>query len=764
MTQANPLKWSGEPADHWPMSLTRTGATSAHDIATLGWVRTEIGGLPAYVLPADVPARGALLFRVGRADESLPTAGITDLARRMAVGFAEAPLPLRASVGASVTSFGFDTREANLYDVFAELGERLRLPDVNRLDEARDLVRDELEGRDIDEVAHIIQARFGPRGQGLTTFDPYGLDRVTPDELRAWHARFFTAENAALWVVGNIADDIDFDLVEGGERRPLAEAKALPHPYPAWVASSNSKVALSFQTLESPALEVALTVLEDRIDDAMRERAALVHTTKVRVDPLDGATSHVALLADVVATRASEAVTTLVTVVNRLADSRPELREIEHARDAVLANMGTLDWQQAQTRRAAMLELLGYAPPPIESQRERTAAVEVAPVHEVYRSAVESTIYHLPNGLEMPAESCSKLPRWSRVAVEGAEFEPAVRRREGQKLILSGAGVTITEGGSRHLTSLIKSCAGLFKWADGGRELVDATGVRVRIDPAEWIDGDAAVETIDSLVPGHRHIDKGRRLGIPEIDPDRRRVPNLRLRYQWLILTVLPLVGLWGLVTAYQASSTPTLIAGFFAAVAAGVAGGTLLRRRWRDTSVRGRRDRPEVYDAAVADFENPNASAMARDHQFFPGGTLLAWLVNRNLVSINFGSTSARDVAHVRSRSMTGPEMYQRWNGLLVSDMLDEEANEFLFDYLRLEPLVRPTVDGRSGYGFSYWVDYQALGGAPPASGSYTASHAWSVYDRLSERLDEQFSWWRSRRKLLRIKRLMTAPPRFLP
>jgi hypothetical protein len=746
------------------MSLTEAGATSAPNTSPGGWVRTEIGGLPAYVLPSDAPARGALMFRVGRADESLPTAGLTDLVRRLALGFEDSPLPMPATVEGAITSFGFDASMVDLRSVFHELGERLRQPDLSRLDEAREGVRHEFDGRGIDEIAHVLQARFGPRGQGLSTFEPFGIDRASAEELRAWHARFFAFENAALWVVGDMPTDIDFNLVEGGERRPLSEAKALPHPYPAWVSSSNARVALSFQTLESPALDIAMSMLGGRVNEFMRERASLVQSTSTRIDALDGATSHISMLLDVVGSRSTEAISTFVTLVNRLADTRPDIREVEAARDAMLVRMQSAEWRTAQTRRAAMLELLGYAPPTIDVQAQRTAALDTPPVHDAYRAALESSVYHLPDGLDMPAESCSKIPRWSRVAVEGHEFEPAVKRREGQKLILSQAGVTITRGGSKHLTSLIKSCAGMFKWADGGREMVDATGVRVRIDPGEWIDGDAIVDALDSLVPGHRHIEKGRRLGIPEADPDRRKVPTSLARFQWTVLLAIPVVVLWGLTTALTADSTLALIAAFFIALGAGVSGYAFGRRLWRDTSVRGRNDRPEVYDSAADNFEDPNSVAMARDHQYFPGGTLLAWLVNRNLVSVSFGSTSARDVAQVRSRSMTGPEMYQKWNGLLVSDMLDEEANEFLFDYLRLEPIVRPSVDGRSGYAFSYWVDFAALGSTPPTSGSFSNSHAWNVYDRMAERLDEQFDWWKQNHKWLRVKRLVAAPPRFLP
>ena len=97
----------------------------------------------------------------------------------------------------------------------------------------------------------------------------------------------------------------------------------------------------------------------------------------------------------------------------------------------------------------------------------------------------------------------------------------------------------------------------------------------------------------------------------------------------------------------------------------------------------------------ASGSLDHDPQSPMIRAHEFLPGGTLLAWLINRGLVSPEFAAASEREVGRVRSRSLSGPELYRRWNGLMVSDMIDEEANEFMFDYMRLEPIVRPSLDG---------------------------------------------------------------------
>jgi len=732
-------------------------------VPTIEWRRTQIDGLPAYVIDSGRDVVGGIVFRVGRADESLPTAGLTNLVRQLVIGFDDNRLPLRSEVSGSTTSFFFDESIEDLSEVLTELGRRIANPDLHRLDEARDLVRAEFQGRDLDEVGVITKARFGPRGYGLTSYECYGLDRITEEDITDWCDRFFTAANCAIWIDGEQPFGIELNLPEGGERRPMSKAAGLPHGFPAWVDSKNGRVMLSLQTLDTPDLHLGVEVLTRRVHEFMRERAALTLGSTVRVDPIDGSTSHFLIGLDIVGSRAPEALSTFVGLVNRLADTRPDIREVDEARVIVAERMATPAWFRTQVERAAMLELQGVAPPPVSVLRERLDRTDAKLVHTTFRAALDTAIYHLPTGVEMPNSDASHIPKPSRVAVEGQVFEAAVERRHGHKLILSVKGITIVEDGNTLFTSMASSCAGLLKWADGGRELVDATGVNVRIDPAEWVDGRSAIETIDKIIPERRHIDNGRRLGLPEIDPDRRKVPTRFARFQWLLMIAMPIVVLAGFRIALSSTGTTALIGGFVGAVVATAALALWARRMWRETGPGGKLSRPEIYVAAIDDYLDPRAVATARDYQYFAGGTLLAWLVNRGLVSASFRATSSRDIGQIRSRSNSGPEVFQHWNGLLVSDMVNAEANEFLFDYLRLEPIVRASVDGKSGYAFNFAADFAALGNQPPTSGDYNANHAWSVYDRMADRLDDQFAYWSKHRRFMRVKRVVASPPRFL-
>ena len=76
--------------------------------------------------------------------------------------------------------------------------------------------------------------------------------------------------------------------------------------------------------------------------------------------------------------------------------------------------------------------------------REQTAASgDPDPLERLLpalRHALESLVYHVPDSIEMPGDSSTKIPRWARVAVEGQVFEPAVERREGQTLTVGKDG------------------------------------------------------------------------------------------------------------------------------------------------------------------------------------------------------------------------------------------------------------------------------------------------------------------------------------
>ncbi len=734
--------------------------TPSEPAAPTSWERTEIDRVPVFWMPGRAATRAGLVFRVGHADESLPTSGITRMCHRL-IATGRGP-QLGGQVGENLTTFVTKGQGDELAAAVLRICQMVANPEIDDLEEVRSDLMGEDATRVLDPVEAVVKARYGPRGYGLGSYPDYGLERVRGENIVDWYVAWFVTENGAVWFDGEIPDGLELPLNEG-ERRPVPEVKALPHPHPAHVQSAAPFMTLTIQEDDGPELAVALEILSRRLMHLLRDRDALAYGCQLDRRRLGSDLDHISMNIDIVATRASEAVSTMLTVFHQLGDHGPEPTELEEARIRVMHRLHSPEFVETEMVRAAGDELFGAEPRDIGEYREAVAATTQDAAHAAFRSALDSLVWHVPSGVSLPAEASTHIPRFARVAVDGTQYEPAVERRHGQTLIVGRDGVSISDG-RKHETSLAKTCAAMLKWADGGRRLIDATGLEVTVEPAEWINGDTAVGQIDQVIPVRRHLARGTRLGVPEVSPERRLRPTNGRRARPLALVAAAVVMLVGLWTAVSTLSTNSLAIGFVAALAAGAFGVVLGRRLLAETSVGGRLDRPEVYNVASGSLDHDPQSPMIRAHEFLPGGTLLAWLINRNLVSPEFAAASEREVGRVRSRSLSGPELYRRWNGLLVSDMVDEEANEFLFDYMRLEPITRPSLDGATGYAFSFWADFWSLGSRPPVGGSYTPSHAWSVYDRMSERMDEQFERWQPQKRLLRAKRLVVSPPRFVP
>src|SRR2546423_15677274 len=77
--------------------------------------RTEIDGVPVFSAPADGPLRAALLFRVGKAAETLANNGITHLVEHLALtAVGQQHYQSNGFVEGLLTGFGFTGPPSNV--------------------------------------------------------------------------------------------------------------------------------------------------------------------------------------------------------------------------------------------------------------------------------------------------------------------------------------------------------------------------------------------------------------------------------------------------------------------------------------------------------------------------------------------------------------------------------------------------------------------------------------------------------------------------
>ena len=190
----------------------------------------EVDGVPTLLAPGSGPMRAGLVFRVGAADETLARRGITHLLEHLALatigqadyhynGATDADLHPLPQPGLRGAHRGLPHRGLRVLQ---------NLP-MQRLEAEKEILRTEQSSRGTGVMDGMPLWRHGARDFGLVSYPEFGLHMIGPDDLRAWAARYFTRENAVLWIVGDrVPEGLRLPL-PAGERHPVpAASSALP--------------------------------------------------------------------------------------------------------------------------------------------------------------------------------------------------------------------------------------------------------------------------------------------------------------------------------------------------------------------------------------------------------------------------------------------------------------------------------------------------------------------------------------------------------
>jgi hypothetical protein len=102
-----------------------------------------------------------------------------------------------------------------------------------------ELLQVEANGRSTGPAEQMALWRHGARDYGMPSYPEWGLPALTEDDLRDWVARYFTRDNAVLWVAGeSVPAGLRLDLPDGVRRPHPAPSSALPVT-PGWFPGSS---------------------------------------------------------------------------------------------------------------------------------------------------------------------------------------------------------------------------------------------------------------------------------------------------------------------------------------------------------------------------------------------------------------------------------------------------------------------------------------------------------------------------------------------
>lgn len=471
--------------------------------------RTTVDGIPAWWAPADGPVVAALMFRTGRADETLATAGITHLVEHLALfplgrcdysynGFVDLN---RCAFSASGT---LDEIRDFLRGVTAALSD---LP-LDRLKTERRVLRTEAAQREGGGLtSRLLAYRFGAAGYGLPLYAELGLRGLGPEAVGAWAAARFTRENAVLWMTIEPPDDLELTL-PAGRRLPAPPPRPLELTYPAGVAEGTGGIALTGLGARTTALRVAVGAAADRLVERLRRDRGLAYSPFGSAEGLDGEVAHFVLAADCLDEHAATVRDELWRVAGDVAEHGATEEEVARLHAAAQRCYEQPEALKGELDDVAAEELLGHEHVSAAEALERIARVDGAASAAALAEALAEPIILVPAGTSVPDGFEWREPT-ERYPVKGKSYQPPRsglrRRRPPGELVIGPDGMTYRGNGDT-VTVRWEDCVAAERRLDGSVTFFRRDSDWLELVPSAWEHGDAALEEALQGLPPERLV------------------------------------------------------------------------------------------------------------------------------------------------------------------------------------------------------------------------------------------------------------------
>lgn len=444
----------------------------------LSW--TAVDGIPTLFAPREGPVTGGLVFRVGRADETLATAGITHLVEHLALyrsnlssahhnGQTEELWTVFHATGTA------DEVVAHLNSVCASLRD---LP-LARLETEKKILRTEAAGRRGGPFTAMNMLRYGAQGYGLSGYDELGVWRLGTDEVEEWAWTRFTSDNAVLFLTtGEVPQGLDLRLPRGERIAPPEPSDALDAT-PAFFVGHEGGVVLDAVVDRSSAATVFAEVARRAMFDELRQKGGFSYTADADYTPRDGSTATITLYADALPEKQDAAVGAFVDTLARLRHGRIAAEEVHAARAVVRRFLDAPDAGPTMLPAVALNLLVGGRVLSPEEHLAELDAVTAPDVQAVAAQVWAGALVQVPGG-RLDWAGVVAAPSWSDDAVSGESFthldDPDVSLVVGE----DGVSVVTPDG---PVTVRFDECVAMETRPDGARHLTGADGFRVPVEP-----------------------------------------------------------------------------------------------------------------------------------------------------------------------------------------------------------------------------------------------------------------------------------------
>ncbi|MER5504737.1 insulinase family protein [Streptomyces sp. NPDC002766] len=471
------------------------------DLAALDGLvgHTTVHGIPALFAPRPGPLTAGLLFRVGRADETLPTTGVTHLVEHLALhrlGLSD--LHYNGATADAYTLFHVTGDEEEVVTYLNGVCAALRDLPLERLETEKEILRTEAGSRGNGPLSQMPLWRYGAQGHGLASYDELGTCSLTADQVRHWAETRFTRDNAVLWLTGDqVPEGLDLTLPAGRRIPAPAATSALPVT-PAYIGGDDGHIAFTSVVRRSTAAAVFAEILGRALFQDLRQKGGYSYSAEADYTPRDADFATLTAYADALPQKQDAALGGFVDAFARLRAGRVEQAELDSARGKLLKRYDVPDLGAALLPSYAHSLLLGHRLLTPGQHRAELEAVTVEDLREVAREAWDGGLLQVPTrGAEWAG--LTPAPRYSPTGVSGT-LHPSLEDDD-VTLVIGDTGVTLSLPAGL-VTVRYDACAAMTTRPDGARYLTGLDGFRVAVEPPLY--GDVTPERIavvDAAVP-----------------------------------------------------------------------------------------------------------------------------------------------------------------------------------------------------------------------------------------------------------------------
>lgn len=494
---------------------------------------TRVAGIPTLFAPMEGPITAGLYFRVGRADETLATAGITHLVEHLALfGLSSDDLHHNAETNDNYTHFHVTGTEVQVVAYLNGVCAALSNLPLERIQVEKEILKTEAARNPAGAASMQRNERYGAEGMGVVAHGELGLLALTPDHLIEWTRTRFTRGNCVLWITSAQAPaGLTLSLPEG-RWLPVPPHSAREISKPAYFRGLQGGVLFDSVIVRTAAGAVFAQIASKALFRALRQEGGFSYVATCEYEPIDAHRARVVIYADALLEQQAAVIGATIDVLAALRAGKVDTTDLAAVQDS-FAQIATVPSLGAALLPITALNLILGAPidHPLElvEKRRNVSATELAWVADaVWRDLVAQ----VPEG-SLEWAGFTQTPQWSLGSVTGVRY-PRLDDPTQMVVIGTDRAALATPNGSSIV--LFQRCAAYLMMPDGARTLIGEDGFRVPLEPTMHAGiTPEVVAALDAQIPPRVHLRTPNRdpLHIPQPPVDLAAKPGRKASAGW---------------------------------------------------------------------------------------------------------------------------------------------------------------------------------------------------------------------------------------